>query len=149
MALMALGLFVFEVPTVAYQAMSRSSQQRWASNNRVGRAPAYQYLGKGEESITFRGTLYPEFTGGMSNLDVLRQMADEGQAYTLMSGSGDLIGHYFIQSIDDEQSYFLNDGIAQKIDFTITLNRNDDDRVDQLGDIGMQIPQVTGTAITR
>jgi phage protein U len=46
--LMVLGLFVFERRTLPYQSMQYSKDYRWASNDRIGKPPAYQYLGKGK-----------------------------------------------------------------------------------------------------
>ena len=45
--LMVLGLFVFERRTLPYQSMQYSKDYRWASNDRIGKPPAYQYLGGG------------------------------------------------------------------------------------------------------
>lgn len=46
--LMVLGLFVFERRTLPYQSMQYSKDYRWASNDRIGKPPAYQYLGEGK-----------------------------------------------------------------------------------------------------
>ncbi|HCR0870716.1 TPA: phage tail protein, partial [Enterobacter roggenkampii] len=43
--MLALGMFVFERRTLPYQSMQRSKDYRWASNDRVGKPPAYQFLG--------------------------------------------------------------------------------------------------------
>jgi hypothetical protein len=48
--LMVLGLFVFERRTLPYQSMQYSKDYRWASNDRIGKPPAYQYLGKGNHA---------------------------------------------------------------------------------------------------
>lgn len=46
--MLALGMFVFERRTLPYQSMQHSKNYRWASNDRVGKPPAYQFLGKGK-----------------------------------------------------------------------------------------------------
>ncbi|ECA9614675.1 phage tail protein, partial [Salmonella enterica subsp. enterica serovar Weltevreden] len=46
--MLALGMFVFELRTLPYQSMQHSKDYRWASNDRVGKPPAYQFLGEGE-----------------------------------------------------------------------------------------------------
>ncbi len=46
--LMVLGLFVFERRTLPYQSMQYSKDYRWASNDRIGKTPAYQFLGEGK-----------------------------------------------------------------------------------------------------
>lgn len=55
--LMVLGLFVFERRTLPYQSMQYSKDYRWASNDRIGKPPAYQYLGEGETTRTLSGVL--------------------------------------------------------------------------------------------
>lgn len=45
--MLALGMFVFELRTLPYQSMQHSKDYRWVSNDRVGKPPAYQFLGEG------------------------------------------------------------------------------------------------------
>lgn len=46
--LMVLGFFVFERRTLPHQSMQYSKDYRWVSNDRIGKPPAYQYLGEGK-----------------------------------------------------------------------------------------------------
>ncbi len=55
--LMVLGFFVFERRTLPYQSMQYSKEYGWASNDHIGKPPAYQFLGEGETSRTLSGTL--------------------------------------------------------------------------------------------
>lgn len=57
--MLALGMFVFERRTLPYQSMQHSKDYRWASNDRVGKPPAYQFLGEGKHpaSLAVRFTL--------------------------------------------------------------------------------------------
>jgi len=137
--LLSLGLFVFEINSTAFQQLQHATAQRWSTNNRVGSRPNYQYLGPGEESITLEGTLYPQFTGGLSDLSMLKQMAASGKAYLLISGNGRIHGLWFIESISETHTQFLDNGQPRKIGFTLTMKRTDDDRVDQLGDLSEYI----------
>ncbi|ECA9614670.1 phage tail protein, partial [Salmonella enterica subsp. enterica serovar Weltevreden] len=86
--MLALGMFVFELRTLPYQSMQHSKDYRWASNDRVGKPPAYQFLGEGETSIQLAGTLYPAITGGHISLLAVELMADEGRAWPLIEGTG-------------------------------------------------------------
>ena len=76
--MLALGMFVFELRTLPYQSMQHSKDYRWVSNDRVGKPPAYQFLGEGENSIQLAGTLYPAITGGWISLKAVEVMANEG-----------------------------------------------------------------------
>lgn len=131
--MMALGLFVFALGTVPYQQLQRQTQWRHPSSSRIGRRPARQFVGPGDDTITLSGTLYPEITGGKISLALLRTMADTGKAWPLIEGSGTVYGLYVIEDIGETGSLFFPDGSARKIEFTIKLTRVDDDRIDLLG----------------
>ncbi|RCV89711.1 phage tail protein [Billgrantia montanilacus] len=131
--MMAYGLFVFGLGTAAYQELQRQTNWRHASQSRVGARPSRQFLGPGEDTITLTGTLLPEFTGGQSNLDELRRMANEGKAWPLIEGTGRNYGIYVIENLNERKSRFFRDGAASQIEFDITLQRIDDDRRDRLG----------------
>lgn len=118
---MSLGLFVFSLSTASYQELQRVTNWRHPSNSRVGDSPAYQFVGKGEDVITLKGTIYHELTGQLSTLDVVRQMADTGKAYTLIEGTGKIYGVVNINDLDETKTYFFKDGAARKTDFTIKL----------------------------
>lgn len=125
--MMTLGMFVFEVQSLPYQQLQRSTQWRHPSQNRVGQRPAYQYTGPGEDTITLTGTLYPELTGGRVTLDDVRIMADEGKAWPLIEGSGRVYGFWGVTSVSETSTAFFPDGVPRKIEFTINLVRLDDD----------------------
>lgn len=132
--MMTLGLFVFEVKSLPYQQLQRSSQWRHPSQNRVGQRPAYQYLGPGEDTITLSGTLVPELTGGRVTLDDVRVMADEGKAWPLIEGSGRVYGYWSITAVQETSTVFFRDGVPRKIDFTINLVRVDEDNFEAFRD---------------
>lgn len=77
--------------------------------------------GKGEDTITLKGTTYHELTHSRVTLDQIRAMADTGKAYTLIEGTGKIYGLVIIESLDETKTYFFKDGAARKTDFTITL----------------------------
>lgn len=133
--MMALGLFVFELSTTPYQDMQHKKAWRHPSSPRVGARPESQFLGPDEETITLSGVLYPELTGGEVSLAQLDQMADQGKAWPLISGSGYLYGLFVIESKDVRRSLFFADGTARRIEFTLNLKRADDNMVDTLGSL--------------
>ncbi|OTG65916.1 phage tail protein [Acinetobacter silvestris] len=119
--MMALGLFVFSLQTASYQELQRVTNWRHPSNSRVGDSPAYQFIGKGEDSITLKGTIMHELTATRNTLETVRNMGDTGKAYTLIEGTGKIYGLVIIENLDDTKTYFFKDGAARKTDFTITL----------------------------
>lgn len=133
--LMALGMFVFQTRSVPYQQLRRSTQWRHPSQSRVGDRPAHQFVGPGDDSITLSGTLLPEFTGGRVDLDEIRDMADQGQAWPLVEGTGKQYGLWVITRVDETLSTFFRDGAAAKIEFTLQLEHVDDARTDLIGSL--------------
>lgn len=133
MALMAFGMFVFSLETAAYQDFQRQTEWRHSSTSRIGTNPARQFLGRGDESITLQGVLLPALAGSVLSLDTLRSMADTGKAYPLIEGTGRIYGVWVIESLSETRTIFFGDGAARRIEFTLSLKRIDDGRVDLLG----------------
>jgi phage protein U len=131
--MMCLGQFVFSLNTLAYQDFQRQTQWRHPSNSRIGAAPARQYAGPGDDTITLQGLLAPELVGDTESLDRLREMADTGSAWPLVEGTGRVYGLYSIEGISEGRTLFFQDGAARRIEFTVNLTRVDDDRIDRLG----------------
>lgn len=133
--MMALGVFIFGLPTLAYQELQRSTEWRHGSTSRIGTNPASQFLGRGEDTISLPGTLLPGLAGSPISLDVLRKMADTGKAWPLIGGTGRIYGIWVITSISETQQIFFEDGTPRRYEFTISLKRIDDGRLDMLGSL--------------
>ena len=131
--MLALGMFVFSLSTAAYQELQRQTDWRHVSNNRIGAAPARQFVGRGDDSITLPGIIFPELAGSALSLDALRLMANTGKAWPMVEGSGRIYGLWVIESLSETKTLFFRDGTARRIEFTLSLKRTDDDRIDLLG----------------
>lgn len=131
--MMALGMFVFSLPTLAYQELQRQTDWRHPSSSRVGTNPARQYAGRGDDAITLPGIILPELAGSVLSLDALRMMADTGKAWTLVEGTGRILGIWVIESLSETRTLFFQDGTARRIEFSLSLKRIDDGKVDMLG----------------
>lgn len=125
-AMMTLGLFVFSMPTAAFQELQRKTSWRHGRTSRVGVRPANQFQGPDEDSITLSGVVYPGAIGKLQALQDLRAMGDEGLAWPLVTGYGDNLGAWVIDSLDETRTLILDDGRPRKADFTISLHRVDD-----------------------
>lgn len=126
----ALGMFVFSLSTLAYQELQRQTDWRHATSNRVGAQPARQYVGRGEDQLTLSGLLLPELAGDVVSLDELRGMANTGKTWPLVDGTGRMRGLYVIESLSETQTLFFQDGTPRRIDFSLTLKRTDEGRID-------------------
>ena len=125
--MMALGTFVFSLPTLAYQELQRSTSWRHPASERVNARPARQFIGPGEDAIQLNGVVAPEITGSPASLDLLRKLGDEGRPLALVDGTGVVYGAYVIASLNETRSLFFPDGAARRIEFQLALTRTDDD----------------------
>lgn len=126
--LMKLGNWQFSVPGLDYNRLSRRFEYRWQPQDRIGARPAQQWLGPGEETLDFRGFIYPQSpyssASARTELDAMRTGAVSGTPYAFAGAVGNgakYLGLWCIKQIRDEQEYFLPNGDPRKIDFGITL----------------------------
>ena len=121
--MMILGMFVFTLNNATYQSLSQKTSWRHPSNSRVGTLPAYQFIGRGENTITLTGSIMPGFKGSPKSLTKLSTMADKGKAYPLIGGNGKVWGQYVIEDIDETHTVFFKDGTPRKIEFKLELRQ--------------------------
>ena len=126
--LLALGQFIFELETLAYQDFKRSNEWRHASNSRVGARPAYQFVGVGDDAISLSGWVAPGQVGSYASIAALRAMGDSGQAFALVSGTGEVFGQYVIESLNETGTLHYPDGTPRRIAFDLQITRVDDDQ---------------------
>ncbi len=119
--MMALGTYRFSLGTAAYQTLKRSDAWRWASQDRLTRPPALQYLGKGRSSITLDGVIHPHFRGGLGQIEAMRAEAGGGKPLLLTDGLGKIWGSWVIEELSENGTDFTAEGVALKIDFSVTL----------------------------
>ncbi|MBN3862089.1 phage tail protein [Pseudomonas frederiksbergensis] len=119
--------YYFNLDTAAFDELRRSTEFRWASQERLGRRPAQQAVGIGEEKITLKGAIFPGFKGGIKQLDTLRSLGAQLKPLTLTTGYGDVLGTWCLKNVEEEQSALLQGGIPRKQAFTLEFARYGDD----------------------
>jgi phage protein U len=119
--------YFFNLDTAAFDELRRSTEFRWASQERLSRRPAQQGVGMGDEKITLKGTIFPGFKGGLKQLDTLRALGAQLKPLTLTTGYGDALGTWCLKSVDEEQSALMQGGIPRKQGFTLEFVRYGDD----------------------
>jgi phage protein U len=137
--MMTLGMFVFSLPTLAYQELQRQTEWKHPGSSRVGTRDAHQYTGKGDDTITLSGWIAPELTGSIYSLDALRLMADTGKSWILIQGTGRIYGSFVITSMTEGKSILAQNGDPARIEFSLTLKRTDESMLimaNSLGDLG-------------
>jgi phage protein U len=125
-----LGEYQFSLETAAFEQLQRSTEYRWQAQQRIGRAPAHQFIGPGEDTIELQGTIYPHFRGGLGQMALMRDAASTGEPLPLIyafENAGQYAGLWCIKSVKDGRSVFFRDGAARKIDFSISLTAYGED----------------------
>jgi len=119
--------YFFNLDTAAFDELRRSTEFRWASQERLSRRPAQQGVGMGDEKITLKGAIFPGFKGGLKQLDTLRAIGAQLKPLTLTTGYGDVLGTWCLKNIEEEQSSLMQGGIPRKQGFTLEFVRYGDD----------------------
>lgn len=126
--MLTLGEFVFWALGTPYQTIDRDTKWRVAPHKRIGQRPLLQFVGPDDDRITINGTLYPQLTDGKASIEELRRLGDEGESLPLVDEAGWVYGLFAIESVREKQSAFMGGG-PQKIDFTLSLVRDDDSAI--------------------
>lgn len=125
--LMALGSFIFELKTAAFNTCKKSYEYRWASTDVVGNPPILQALGKGADKCALEGIIFPSQVGYISMLgkpmDELKSLAEEQKAVLMVDGTGNIHGNWVIKQVDETGNYFDKFGNPRKIEFKVALEK--------------------------
>ena len=125
--MMGLGNYRFSLNTSAYQQFRRSIEYRWQGQERLQNNPAMQYLGHGMEQIDLEGTIYPEFRGGLDQIEDMKGAADKGEPLLLIDGMGGIWGRWVITRLEENREFFLKGGIPRKISFRMSISKYGED----------------------
>ncbi|QPB08638.1 tail protein [Burkholderia phage Mica] len=123
--MLRLGSFNFSLNMAVFQEMRRSAEYKWPEQDRIGQAPALQFVGLGAETISLPGVIYPEWRGSAAAMAQLREMAAAGQPYLLIDAGGNIYGRWVITQVDETRSAFAGFTVPRKIEFDVTLKRFD------------------------
>ncbi|WP_424679592.1 phage tail protein [Escherichia coli] len=130
--MMIYGMFVFELRTLPHQQLQQNKSWRHVKNERVNRSASWQYIGAGDDRIVLSGVLYPEITGGEVSLSLLTTQAYTGRPWPLIDGVGQIYGMYVLTGTNTTRSEFDRYGKAKKIEYSLTLERCDEDLRERL-----------------
>lgn len=124
--MMHLGSFEFSIATAAYQELTRNVAHRWAESELFGQRPSLQYLGPGAETINLPGVVYPEYRGGLDQITAMMDLAGRGELLDMVSGHGDALGRWVIETVEESKSNFGQAGVPRKMEFSLSLRRAPD-----------------------
>jgi hypothetical protein len=118
--MLALGGFVFSLSkNTPYEGLSRTSDGGFVTVPRYNGKPLSQNTGQGLENISLTGTWFKY--EGMQNMQSLRDLQKQGKPLVLSDGYGINLGQWTIKNLNEKQDKIIDDGTAQMISFTITL----------------------------
>ena len=124
--MLSLGDFQFSVDTAAYDELTLKAEYPWATVNRLQNTPQLQAMGKETRSISLQGTVYPTYRGsGAEQIENLREAAAQMEPQFLVAGDGRSLGRWVVKSIAQTDSVFFSDGVPQKQEFSLELERFD------------------------
>lgn len=126
MPMMSLGFFVFSLPTLPFQKMAHKRDVRFAVNERVGAADAWQFVGPGSERITLSGVSAYGITNARASSAMLNRLMQDGRALPLIDGLGNVFGDYVLTSFDLDKTIYQKFGQARRVAWTLELHRVDD-----------------------
>lgn len=121
--LMSLGMFIFGMDTLPYQALEQTVRWRHENMPRFLARDASQYVGPGEEVVTISGKLVPEIAGSYSSFGAIREMGDSGGKWPLMDGTGSIWGNFRIDQLHLAHEGVMAAGIPRGMDFSLDLFR--------------------------
>lgn len=149
-----LGDYMFSLDTSAFQTLQRQTAFRWPLQNRIGRAPAAQFTGLGEDKIELQGAIYPHFRGGLGQVGLMRESAARGDPLPLIYGFdqvGQYCGLWCIENIQESRSVFIRNGSPLKIEFSLSLTYYGEDNGAQAAYVPLSaasaFPADTATAV--
>jgi phage protein U len=124
--LILLGPFRFSLATAAPDEITRASAWTWAEIERIGSAPAMQFIGERAELISIRGRIIPGFTGGVEQLAQMRALAGLGIPMFLVDGMGRVHGNWVIESLTDSGGNYFSNGSPRIVDFDLAIKKYND-----------------------
>jgi len=125
--MMSLGPFRFEVGHATYQTLVMTQSWRWPEQARIGREPALQFVGRDATDIKLRGVLFPQFDGGLREIEAMRELADQGKPVQLVDGLGRVWGAWVITEVGDTRSVLMDNGQPRRIEFEVKLKSYGED----------------------
>lgn len=126
---MAIGSFggvsfiVSRKKVLTFQDFKRSESVRWQTHDAIHRKPIPEYLGPGQENISFKIILKRNLgIEPFTKIQILRHYQDDGRAGPLMIGKKMIAGNYFyIEDINETYRDIDRKGIIHSIEADISL----------------------------
>lgn len=121
------GQYFFGLSSAAYSSLKRQTSYGIASQDRLTRRPALQAVGKGTDKLSLSGAIFTAGPAGGKQLSQLRGIGFATEPVMLTTGYGEVLGRWFLMSVEEEQDGLMADGAPRKQTFTLEFERYGDD----------------------
>jgi phage protein U len=127
------GFVQWQVYPFNIHELSHTTSTDW-SRKEIAGAPIFrEWVGEGDEEITMRGRVFPNFfanrgngkasDSGLGHLDILDEHRRFGRANMLIRGDSLILGWFVIERLSRGHSFLNAQGIGQQIEFEATFAR--------------------------
>jgi phage protein U len=119
------GILEFKVWPLNVHDLDHETDTDWAKKDIAGAATYREWVGEGDESIYFRGRLFPYRIGGFSAIEIFESHRRAGYAALLLQGSnpGRKLGWFVCEKLIRSHTFLSAEGIGQQISFEANLVR--------------------------
>lgn len=121
--LYTVGPLRIQVAPFSVSDVSERGSTDYAAKPVVGIEPPLEYVGEGANELSLSGQLFPQAIGGLTELEVLRQMRTSGKPQYVMRGDGRPLGWFAITSADARHGYLDAHGVGKQIEVSVSLRR--------------------------
>ncbi|OQX16162.1 MAG: hypothetical protein BWK73_04680 [Thiothrix lacustris] len=123
--MMQLGRYQFSINAARYNQLQRDTTYLWAAQNRVGGTPSRQFGGLGDDTLTISGVVFPQWRGGVWQVEAMRSEARKGKPLILVSAGWALgrnvFGYWTLNKVTENQSWIGKYGDPAKQEFGLEL----------------------------
>jgi phage protein U len=93
----------------------------FAKKDLLGRLPAREFVGEGDQTLSLKGQVLPSKLGGLSSIEALHGMRRRGERCHVMRGDGRVFGWYAIEHISEQHERIGPNGVGQVVKHEIKL----------------------------
>lgn len=112
--------FYFNISTASFDKLKRTATYNIVSLKCLGRRDSMQAIGKGGETITLSGVIFAQY-GGIYHVARMRAVAARIMPLELVTGTGLVLGKWYITAVSEEQDAFMYDGVPRRQSFSMEL----------------------------
>jgi hypothetical protein len=121
--LFQVGLLTIDRRPFNVAEWSRDVSGDHAKKDLLGRRPGREFVGKGEETITLKGTIHPLHYGGLSELELAQALSRSGLPLFVTRGDGAVLGWYAIEKVSEKHAEIVanSGGVGAEVEHEIKL----------------------------